>query len=48
MSKFELGNLWESGKTSSEPELNPMERWNVGVLGIESGESAPFGSGALR
>ena len=25
-----------------------MERWNVGILGIENGERAPFGSGALR
>ena len=33
---------------SSERELNPMERWNVGILGAESGESAPFASGALR
>jgi hypothetical protein len=25
-----------------------MERWNVGILGIEGGESVPFGSGALH
>jgi hypothetical protein len=25
-----------------------MGRRNVGILGIKSGESAPFGSGALR
>jgi len=35
-------------KRSSEPELNPKGRWNVGILGVESEESAPFGSGALR
>jgi hypothetical protein len=34
-------------KRSSEPELNPMGRWNGGILGVESEESAPFGSGAL-
>jgi hypothetical protein len=35
-------------KRSSERELNPMERWNGGILGTENGERAPFGSGVLR
>jgi hypothetical protein len=35
-------------KRSSDCQLNPMERWNVGILGIKNGESVPFGSRALR
>jgi hypothetical protein len=39
MSKFKGRNPGNGGKTSSERELNLMERWNVGILGVKSRES---------